>query len=514
MDSSLTTWLLSAAPILLFLILMTGFHWGGSRAGALSWLVTVALTLFVFGGDLELLGYSQAKAFFLSADVLYIIWAALLLYHLTEAAGTVSMLGIELSKIASSPAAKSIFLGWLFPSFLQGMGGFGVPVAVAAPLLVASGFSAAQAVIMASIGIGWSVNFGSMASSFQTLLAATGLSGQYLAPGAAILLGITVPVCGVLVAFIAGGWKGVKETLFIILLLSPVLAFGQYAMATSGFWIVAVTLPSLLALGIAFIIGTIKTKRNETKTSTAFPNYKKLLLSVLPYFILILITLTVELWQPLGSVLDKVKVGLTFPEIKTALGWITESGAGRSISLFGHPGALILYASVISYFIFHRSGLLNKDQVKNIFQKTYKSATQSSLAIFEMVGIATLMTHTGMTNTLAVGISAAISQQFYPLVSPFIGALGAFITGSNNNSNVLFAALQMRTAELLKLDIPMILGAQTAGGSVGSVLSPAKVIVGCSTVGLSGKEGQVMGKLLLIGLIPIIVIAISVFILV
>ena len=513
MDLTILNWFLSAAPILLFVLLMTGLHWGGSRAGAMSWIVTVALALIVFGGNLELIGYAQAKAFFLSADVLFIIWSALFLYHLTEASGTVSMLASELGKIAKSPASKSIFLGWLFPSFLQGMGGFGVPVAVAAPLLVSSGFNAVQAVIMSSIGIGWAVNFGSMASSFQTLLAATNLPGEYLAPASAILLGITVPVCGLLVAFIAGGWKGIKETFLTILVISPILALGQYGMATAGFWIVAATLPSLLALGFAFVFSALKAKNNSPENGMGKPDYKKLFISIFPYLILIFITLIVEVWQPLGNFLDQIKISIYFPQITTATGWTTNAGPSRSISIFGHPGALIIYASIISYFIFIKKHMISSKDLQSLFQRTYKSAIQSSLSIFEMVGIATLMTHTGMTNNLAIGLSNAISQNFYPLVTPFIGALGAFITGSNNNSNVLFAALQMRTAELLKLNIPMVLGGQTAGGSFGSVLSPAKVIVGCSTVGLSGKEGQVIGKLILIGIIPILVVSISVFLL-
>ena len=98
-------------------------------------------------------------------------------------------------------------------------------------------------------------------------------------------------------------------------------------------------------------------------------------------------------------------------------------------------------------------------------------------------------------------------------MAPFIGALGPFITDSNNNANVLFAALQMRTAELLGLSIPKILGAQTAGGSLGSVLAPAKVIVGCSTVGLGDNESAVMGKILYYGIVPVVIVAIAALVL-
>jgi lactate permease len=141
-----------------------------------------------------------------------------------------------------------------------------------------------------------------------------------------------------------------------------------------------------------------------------------------------------------------------------------------------------------------------------------KSGVNSSLGILAMVGLASIMLHSGMTHLLAEGLSTSISRDFYPLVAPVIGALGAFITGSNTNSNVLFGALQQSSAELLKLSVPLILAAQTAGGSVGSVLAPAKVIVGCSTVGLSGEEGEVMRKIIGYGLIPIATVALAAWI--
>ncbi len=128
-----------------------------------------------------------------------------------------------------------------------------------------------------------------------------------------------------------------------------------------------------------------------------------------------------------------------------------------------------------------------------------------------MVGLAVLTSHSGMTNLLAQGLGRAFGATAYPFLSTYIGALGAFITGSNNNSNVLFAILQMNTAELLGLSVPLILGAQTAGGSIGSIMAPAKIIVGCSTVGLEDEEGTVMGKVITLALIPITVIAIIVF---
>jgi lactate permease len=88
----------------------------------------------------------------------------------------------------------------------------------------------------------------------------------------------------------------------------------------------------------------------------------------------------------------------------------------------------------------------------------------------------------------------------FPLVSPLVGILGAFATGSNNNSNVLFAPLQKSIAALLAIDPRLLLAAQTAGGALGSMIAPAKIAVGCSTVGLKGCEGDVLRRTLFYGL--------------
>ena len=117
-----------------------------------------------------------------------------------------------------------------------------------------------------------------------------------------------------------------------------------------------------------------------------------------------------------------------------------------------------------------------------------------------MVGFAMIMEQSGMTYTLAVGLSNVLESVF-PFASPYIGLLGAFMTGSNTNSNVVFAGLQQQTAALLGLAVPVILAAQTTGGSLGSMLAPAKIIVGCSTAGLSGEEGQVLRKTIVYGVI-------------
>ena len=105
-----------------------------------------------------------------------------------------------------------------------------------------------------------------------------------------------------------------------------------------------------------------------------------------------------------------------------------------------------------------------------------------------------------MTFLLAEGVSKLLGP-VYPLLSSAVGTLGAFMTGSNTNSNVIFGMFQKQTAELAGLSVVVILGAQTTGGSIGSMLAPAKILVGCSTVGLAGREGPVLAITMKYGVI-------------
>jgi lactate permease len=111
-----------------------------------------------------------------------------------------------------------------------------------------------------------------------------------------------------------------------------------------------------------------------------------------------------------------------------------------------------------------------------------------------MVSMAVIMSHAGMTDALARGLAQGVGG-FFPLASSWIGALGAFMTGSNTNSNVVFAMMQRRTAEILGRSVPLILAAQSAGGAIGSVAAPTKVVVGASTAGMADQEGPILRKL-------------------
>jgi lactate permease len=106
-----------------------------------------------------------------------------------------------------------------------------------------------------------------------------------------------------------------------------------------------------------------------------------------------------------------------------------------------------------------------------------------------------IMSGTGQTEVLAQGVASVLGR-YYVVISPFIGLLGSFMTGSNMSSNILFGSFQMKTADIIGLNSSAILGAQTAGGGIGTAVAPGNIVLGTTTAGILGSEGKVLRRII------------------
>jgi lactate permease len=496
---------LALIPILLILGLMLGLRWGAARSGGAGYLSALLIAVLFFGAGPELLAVAHMKALLLTIDVLLIIWAAFLLYRVADEAGAIGIIGEALPHLTPDRGMQAVIIGWVFAAFLQGVGGFGVPVAVIAPILVGLGFTPLAAVVIPSIGHGWAVTFGSLGSSFNALLAATGLPEALLAPHAALFLGAACLASGFMVAHAAGGYPAVRRLFGPVLITGVVMAAIQYLVTTSGPWNIGAFTASLAGLLVVFPLAYRRRSEPRIQEKNTKLEIRPLLVALSGYAILILVTLGIQLIPAIKDWLGQVRIEIFFPEVRTSLNHITPAEPGRSIKIFGHTGTILLYSATLAYLVYRLAGFYRPSAAQRIVHGTIQRVMSSSVSIASMVAMAVIMEHAGMTDALARGLAQSTGR-FFPLVSPWIGALGSFMTGSNTNSNVVFGALQLRTAELLGYSAAIILGAQTAGAALASVLAPTKVVVGASTAGMSGKEGDVMRKLLayvglLVGLI-------------
>ncbi len=491
-------------PILIILVLMVGLRWGAARAGAAGYLAALLIAIAAFGAGPQLLAVAHGKALLLTLDVLFIIWMAFLLFRVADEAGAITTIGAALPHLTADQGMQALVIGWAFASFLQGVGGFGVPVAVIAPIMVGLGFPPLSAVVIPSVGHGWAVTFGSLGSSFNAMMAATGLPSDALGPPAALFLSIAGLCVGLIVAHAAGGLPAITRLLRPILIIGVVMGLAHFLGVLVGLWNIASFLGGLAGLLVGFPLA--RRYRGELGNNNGKLDVGRLGIALSGYIVLIGTTLGIQLIPAVRSALGEFVFTLDFPEVSTSLGYVTAAGAGREIPVFRHAGAILMYASFIAYWIYRRAGWYKPGSMGRIVSGTVHRVMSSSVGIASMVAMAVVMQHAGMTETLARGLAEGVGALF-PLVSPWIGALGAFMTGSNTNSNVVFSTLQMRTAELLGYSVAIILAAQTAGAALGSVIAPTKVVVGASTGGMEGREGEVMRKML--GYTGILVLLIS-----
>ncbi len=493
------SWLLALTPIITVLLLMIGLRWSAARAGSVGWAAALVVGLVFFGATPQVVFYSQIRAVLLSLYVLYIIWMALVLYRVVDEAGAIEVIGEAIARLTGERTLQLLILGWAFSTFLQGVGGFGVPIAVVAPLLMGMGFSPVVSVAAVAIGHSWSVTYGSMASSFQALIAATGIGGYELAHWTSIFLALACFACGLAAVHACDGLHGLRRGAVAILIMGTAMSLTEYALAVNGLWNVAgfvAGMAGLVAGGVTARLPFYRCRERGGEAAAKAGGDDERpgpLLAISAYLVLVVIVTAAELVAPLHDLLNQVVISVDLPQVSTTLGWVTPAGPGRTISVFGHAGALLAYASLISFFIYQRTGHYRPGVLRRISRGTASSGVPSSIGIVTMVGMAALMEHCGMVHLLATGLAGSVGSTF-PVFSPLIGMLGAFMTGSNTNSNVIFAPLQVATARLIGASVLVVLGAQTTGGALGSMLAPAKVIVGCSTAGLAGREGEVMKK--------------------
>jgi len=243
----------------------------------------------------------------------------------------------------------------------------------------------------------------------------------------------------------------------------------------------------VIGIPLAYVFGK-RTKRGPSL------DWRAILIALIGYAIMVVVVLSAQFFSPLQQALNQLSLQVSFPQITTNLGFVNPATASRRISIFDHTGMLLIYTSLLTYLVYWLTGRYQAGAAGRILNGTLRRVMPSCVSILSMVSMAVIMEYSGMTDTIARGLAGFLGSLF-PMLSPWIGALGAFMTGSNTNSNVVFGALQKQTAELLGISVAVILAAQTAGGSIGSAAAPTKVVIGTSTADMNGREGEVLRQM-------------------
>jgi len=467
----------------------------GYVAGLTTLLLAVILAAFFFkmpvGMAAMISSYGAVYGFM---PIGWIIISAGFLYKITVKTGQFEIIRSSIVAITDDRRLQAILIAFGFGAFLEGAAGFGAPVVISAALLIGLGFKPLYAAGLCLIANTVPVAFGSVGIPITTF----GNFG-YDVPAISAMVGRQLPFVSLFVPFylvlIMAGWKKTKEVLPAIFVAGGTFATVQFL--TSNF--IGPELPDILSsltsiAALAVFLRFWKPKnvyqfQDEKPTEANRQRYsgKQIFKAWSPFIIL---TVMVSLWG--------------IPQIKAilndrALTWIQDVPAvmGHLFNADGDPTALqykipflglagtaVFFSAIISKFILGQTWI---DFVKT-FAETCKEIALPLVTIMSVLALSNIANYSGMM--LAIAATLAKTGSTFHFLSPVLGWLGVFITGSDTAANNLFGPLQYKTAKYVAMDPVLALAANASGGVTGKMISPQSIAVACAAVGLAGKESD------------------------
>ena len=533
---------LALAPILVVLVLLVMLRLPAKISMGVAYLVTALLALFVWQASGAQVAAATVNGIIVALTLLFIVFAAILLLNTLKEGGAIVAIRKGFMDISPDRRVQVIIVAWLFGSLIEGSSGFGTPSAIGAPLLLALGFPAMASVMAMLIIQSTPVSFGAVGT--PVLLGVwTGINDkpditQAIAPLStenyllqiAGNIGLIHALVGFLIPLLLSGFLtrffGKNRSFVEGLKVWPFAIFAGLCF-TVPYYLVARYLgpefPSLVGGFIGLMIVLPAAKRGflmpkeifdfaprakwdkdwlgslpEEKFDDSIAPRFSLVRAFSPYLIVIGLLIITRVIAPLKAFLTG---DLTTIQFTNLFGTTISS----KIQLAYSPGIILIIVALISILLFKMNG----QAVKRSWSSTAKTMVAAAPALLFSVPMVQVFINSGSAAEVANSLpampillaesAAGAFQNAWPLVSPWIGALGAFIAGSNTVSNMMFAYFQWSTASQIGLDVNLaaqVVALQAVGGAAGNMIAVHNVVAACAVVGLMDKEGYVIRKTL------------------
>jgi len=531
--------LLAFFPILLAGILLVGLRWPAKRAMPLVFVASFIIAFFAWGMPLNRIFASTLEGLGVTFSILWIIFGAILLLNTLKHSGALQVIRAGFTNISMDRRVQVIIIAWLFGSFIEGASGFGTPAAIAAPLLVGLGFPALGAVIIGMMIQSTPVSFGAVGTPIiigvTTGLKTTDLTTHLQAAGTnweqfiqlitsevAIIHGIIGTFIPLLMCMILTRYFGKNKSWTEGLSILPFAIFAGLAFtipyALTGIFL-GPEFPSIIGAltGLVIVVAAAKAKFLIPKDTWDFEPSKNWPSTWIGDLDLNLSSLTdktskmslLKAWLPyllvaIFLVLSRIReLG-----INTALKYVTlsisdllgEQGISASFSPLYLPGGIMVIVVLITYFL-HRMKPMDLSKAIGESSKTLIGAGFVLVFTIPMVRI---LINSGVNDLGYSSMPVAMAEWvantmgwIYPAFAASVGALGAFIAGSNTVSNMMLSQFQFSTATNLGLTGSIMVALQAVGAAAGNMIAIHNVVAASATVGMLGREGYILRKTIL-----------------
>ncbi|MCF6092844.1 L-lactate permease [Microaerobacter geothermalis] len=527
---------LSLLPIIAVAIFLVWLKWPASKAMPISYIVAVLLALFVWKVPGAQVAAASVNGLVVAGTLLYIIFGAILLLNTIQESGGLQVIRQGFTDITPDRRIQVIIIAWLFGSFIEGSAGFGTPAAVAVPLLVGLGFPALAAVTAGMIIQSTPVSFGAVGTPILVGVN-TGLSADegikqfaanlgyadwtqflyFIGAKVALLHAISGTLVPLLVVVIMTRFFGKNKSWSEGLRVWKFALFAAFSM-TIPYLIVANVLgsefPSMFGglIGLAIVVSAAKKgfllpkdgywefdkKENwdpewvgkiEIKEVHSKNGKMSMAMAWSPY---ILVALFLVLTR-----LSSLPFGAWFKAWVVKFPNLFGTSITASFQPLYLPGTIFILVSIITFFL-HK---MDVNSYKKAWASSGKTMISAATAlVFTVPMVQVFINSQGgaagfekMPIVLAEG-TAALAGSAWPFFSPFIGALGAFVAGSNTVSNMMFSLFQYGVGERIGVDPTWVVALQAVGGAAGNMIAVHNIVAASAVVGLVGKEGITIRK--------------------
>ena len=539
---------LALFPIALGGVLLVGFRVPAKHAMPAAYIAAVGVAIGAWQMTPTRVAAASIQGLFLTFDLLFIIFGAILLLHTLERSGGVAAIRRSFDGISSDRRVQVVIVAWLFGSFIEGAAGFGTPAAVAAPLMVALGFPAAAAVMLGMMIQSTAVTFGAVGTPVLVGIQG-GLGGDTFA---AALLAADMTMVDYLRAVTAKAvllhaTAGVLMPTWMVIMMTRF--FGKNRSWTEGLSVLPFALfgglaftvpyvlfglflgpefPSLLGapVGLAIVVTIARRGWLLPKDTWDFPERSSWddewvsgledELADVPEGRGIS---TLSAWAPYGLLgillvitrLPSLPVGDWLRSVDFVWGDILGTGITATTTPLYLPGFVLLVVVGITAILHRMGGAALADAIRSS-SKVLLGAGFVLVFTVPMVRVyinsdVNAADMLSMPLVMAEWVAGNVGAM-WPFFAPMTGALGAFIAGSNTVSNLMFSAFQYGVAERLAMSTVMIVALQAVGAAAGNMIAIHNVVAASATVGLLGKEGATLRKTILPTIYYLLVIGI------
>ncbi|MBM6907899.1 L-lactate permease [Collinsella intestinalis] len=516
------SFVLALVPILWLVVVLLVFRWPAWRAAAGSLVLSCVLAaLWWHLGALEV-ATAVAEGFLMALwPIVIVIIAAVFTYNLCVRTGAMDVIGRMITSVSADRRILALLIAWCFGGFMEGMAGFGTAVAIPAGMLAALGYPPLSAVLMCLLANGVPTPYGSIGIPTVSLADLVGLDAADLAFTQMVQLAPFFIVAPVLIVLVAGKdvpGSGVAQRLrgVIGVALAAGVSFTVPALAVAALVgpELTVVVGSICSLGVTAALGRAVERRGaldeayrlgtgesaeagpsagapesaptgsraaSPADAPAAPLTLGAALRAWSCFILIFLLLlgTSKLVAPVNAALAPLSTTLTV--------YSGPNPGSLSFSWVNTPGVLIMVAALVGGAIQGATPRV----MGEVLVATVKQMLPTVATMLAVLGCAKVMGYAGMISSISA-FCIAVAGGLYPLLAPWIGAVGTFVTGSGTSSGMLFGQVQAQAAEALGADPVWTVGLNSLGVAAGKMLSPQTLAIGLAAVRVRGKDAELL----------------------